>query len=57
MVWKTQNEKIFKNKPPSLTKLPGDIKAASLFWIRSRAKAHNLEWQRCCRFCFVNLPL
>ncbi|XP_076914241.1 uncharacterized protein LOC143573177 [Bidens hawaiensis] len=57
MIWRTRNDRIFKNLPVSVGKVINDIKATSFLWVKHRMRRSSLDWEDWCRFNFVNFPL
>ncbi|XP_076920464.1 uncharacterized protein LOC143581588 [Bidens hawaiensis] len=57
MIWKARNDVIFNNVPFQMSKIVNDIKSASFLWVKHRCKRPSLEWEKWCKFNFVNFPL
>ncbi|XP_076902898.1 uncharacterized protein LOC143557791 [Bidens hawaiensis] len=57
MIWISRNEVIFEGAPFSVSKVVHDIKTASFLWAKHRSNRSSLDWEKWCKFNFVNFPL
>ncbi|KAK9073323.1 hypothetical protein SSX86_007647 [Deinandra increscens subsp. villosa] len=53
IIWKTRNNKHFKNRIPRLDETIGDIKLWSFTWVKNRGKCSLIDWNSWCNFSFT----